>query len=199
MPKVFVNYYEKEGLENTRETLQAAKKRAAELGIKQLVVATTTGQTALDCAELMPEMDTIVGVTMHAVDREVRVKRPGGMVEAPHPEIIAKAKEKGVKFYTGVHSLMGGVSSAIKREFGGLPDVELIARTYITISVGTKVAVECMLMAADARYLDMDQDVICLGGWRGGADTALVVKPAYTHTFFECKIREFIALPRDSH
>lgn len=199
MPKVWVDYYEKEGLENTKETLQAAKKRAADLGIKQMVVATTTGQTALKCAEMMPEMDTIIGVTMHAVDRKVHVKRPEGMIEAPHPETIAKAKEKGVKFYTGVHSLMGGVSSAIKNEFGGLPDVELIARTYITISVGTKVAMECMLMAADARHLDMGQDVICLGGWRGGADTALVVKPAYTHAFFDCKIREFIALPRSSH
>ena len=196
MSRVYVHYHEKAGLHNTQETLQAAQERAGELGIRQLVVPTTTGQTALTCAEMMPEMDIIVGVTMHAVDREVYVNRPGGRVRAPHPEIMARAREKGVKFYTGVHSLMGGVAAAIKKEFGGLPDVELIARTYFTISTGTKVAMESMLMAADAGYLRMDEDVICLGGWRGGADTALVVKPSYTHTFFSCRVREFIALPR---
>lgn len=61
---------------------------------------------------------------------------------------------------------------------------------------GTKVGVECTLMAADAGYLDMRRPVVALGGWRGGADTAMVIRPAYSHSFFDLRILEFIAMPR---
>ncbi len=192
-----VCYHATAGVQNTDATLAAAQRRAAELGIRQLVVATTTGQTALACSERMPEMERIVGVTMHAVDEEIFVQRPSGRMRAPHPETIEKARAKGVVFYTGVHSLRGAVSSAIQQRFGGVQAVDVIADTYRTFSTGTKVAVECVLMAADARLLDMQEDVVSLGGWRGGADTALVIRPAYTHGFFALRVREVIAMPRD--
>jgi uncharacterized protein len=192
-----VLYHEKAGVQNTEPTLAAAQRRAAERGIRQLVVATTTGQTALACAERMPEMERIVGVTMHAVDEEIFVERPSGRVRAPDPETMEKARARGVVFYTGVHSLRGAVSSAIHDRYGGVQAVDIIADTYRTFSTGMKVAVECVLMAADARRLDMRADTIALGGWRGGADTAVVVRPAYTHHFFDLRVREVIAMPRD--
>ncbi len=189
-------HHQQAGITNTPATLAASRKRAAALHIDQVVVATTTGQTALDCAQAMPDMKTIVAVTMHAVDRTIHVKRPSGMVLAPDPERLAAARAAGVIIYTGVHSLGGAVSNAVHQQFGGAQAVDIIAATYKTISVGTKVAVECMLMAADAGLLDMQQPVISLGGWKGGADTAVVLKPAYTHRFFDTRIIEFIALPR---
>lgn len=196
MPMIEVLYHEKPGIENTRETLEVARKRAGELGIRQLVVATTTGKTALDCAGKMPEMEKIVAVMMHAVGHEVVVRRPEGETRAPDPGIVARARSKGVVVYRGVHSLMGSVNSAIQARFGGWTPEQMIAQTYLGISTGTKVAVESVLMAADAGHLNLEEDVIGLGGWRGGADTALVIKPAFSHTFFDLKIREFIAMPR---
>ncbi|MFW6132927.1 MAG: pyruvate kinase alpha/beta domain-containing protein [Planctomycetota bacterium] len=196
MPETTVTYHDRAGVHNTAETLQAARKRAEALGIRQLVVATTTGRTAVTCAETMPEMDTIVAVMMHAVDREVFVERPGGRVRAPDADLVRLAREMGVKVYRGVHSLSGAVSSAVQGRFGGVSPETVIAQAYMTISTGTKVAVESVLMAADAGHLDMQADVVALGGWRGGADTAVVIKPAYTHSFFDLRIREFIALPR---
>ncbi len=191
-----MRYHDKAGVANTLETLRATKARAAELEIRQLVVATTTGHTALECARMMPEMETIVGVTMYAVDQPVVVERPYGRTQAKDPETMRLAQEAGVVFYTGVHSLMGAMGNAVRERYGGFQPVDIIADTYATISIGTKVAVECMLMAADAGLIDMGKEVIGLGGWRGGADTALVLKPAYTRNFFECRIVEFIALPR---
>ena len=188
MAEVNVKYFETAGAQNTNETLQAAAARATDLGIGQIVVATTTGKTALRAAELIPDMDTIVAVTLHAGLWEVYA--------GPDAEIVAQAEEKSVKFLTGVHALMGSVASAIQREFGGLPAEEIIARTYYTISQGTKVAVECMIMAADAGLLRMDEDVISIAGTNGGADTAMVVKPTFSNEFFACRVREFIALPR---
>ncbi len=188
--------HEQAGVQNTQETLVAAYKRACALGIRQLVVATTTGQTAVRCAQTMTEMDTIVGVMMHAVDREVVVQRPGGKVRAPDTETVEKARELGVKIYRGTHSLMGAVSSALQEKFGGWSSEALLSAAYASISIGTKVAVESVLMAADAGYLDMRRDVVSLGGWRGGADTAVVIRPAFSHSFFDLRIREFIAMPR---
>ncbi len=150
----------------------------------------------MDCAEQLPHMKTIVGVLMHAVDETIYVQRPAGKILAPNPEILAAAKERGVVFYQGVHSLGGSVASAVQREMGGMPMVEIIAQTYKTISTGTKVAVESILMAADAGHLDMQQEVVSLGGWKGGADTAIVARPAYAHSYLDFRIREFIALPR---
>jgi hypothetical protein len=58
------------------------------------------------------------------------------------------------------------------------------------------VAVECLLMAADAGLLDMTQDVIAIAGTSSGADTAIVCRPAYPRKFHELEIREILAKPR---
>jgi hypothetical protein len=59
-----------------------------------------------------------------------------------------------------------------------------------------KVAVECVLMAADAGLLEMEQETVGIAGTNSGADTAIVCKPAYSRTFFELEIRELLAKPR---
>jgi hypothetical protein len=51
-------------------------------------------------------------------------------------------------------------------------------------------------MAADAGLIRTDEDAICIGGTGGGADTAVVLQPSNTHTFFETRIKEIICKPR---
>lgn len=188
MAVVSVNYFENAGPENTDDTLQMAAQRAEELSISQLVVATTSGSTALKAARKMPGMNTIVGVTLHAGLWETYA--------APDEETIAEAKEAGVEIFTGSQTFLGSLATAVYGEDGGMPPAELIGRTYYTISQGTKVAIECMIMAADAGLLDMDEDAICIAGTNGGADTAIVVKPVFSNNFFDCRIREFLCMPR---
>ncbi|MDG5814301.1 pyruvate kinase alpha/beta domain-containing protein [Chitinispirillales bacterium ANBcel5] len=198
MPAIPVNFYDTEGIENSDATLKSIRKRAKELDIKQIVVATTTGQTALKYADALPEAE-IVAVTMHAVDKDVFVNRHGEKVMAKDPHIMDSARQKGVKFYTGVHPLGGAVSSALSGTFGGYTAHDIISEMLKKLfSTGTKVAIECALMAADAGYLDMSKDIIAAGGYRGGADTAVVMKPAFSYKLFEMKVREFICFPRES-
>lgn len=197
MQNINVNIYKKEGIQNTKATLEKVQQRIKDSDISQIVVATTTGQTALTAAELMPEIE-VIGVTMHAVDEDVYVKRRGAEVLAKDPEIMQRAQQKGVKFYTGVHPFRGAVSSALSEAFGGYSAHDVIHKFLMKIfSTGTKVAIECTLMAADGGLLDMNKDIIAMGGYRGGADTALVIKPAYSYRLFELKIREFICFPRE--
>jgi hypothetical protein len=51
-------------------------------------------------------------------------------------------------------------------------------------------------MAADAGLIRTDEEVISIGGTARGADTALVIKPANTHDFFELRVKEVLCKPR---
>ena len=64
MKKTIV-YFEKAGPENTSETLKLAKERADELGIKDIVIASSHGGTALKATEFFdPKENNVVAVTI---------------------------------------------------------------------------------------------------------------------------------------
>lgn len=48
-------YFDKPGEKNTTETLKAARKRAVELEIKQVLVASSHGYTALTAADIFKD------------------------------------------------------------------------------------------------------------------------------------------------
>ena len=50
-------YFDKPGIENTDEVLRIVKQRAEELGIKTIVVASTTGDTAAKAAKFFKGSD----------------------------------------------------------------------------------------------------------------------------------------------
>jgi len=60
-----------------------------------------------------------------------------------------------------------------------------------------KVCVEIILMAADAGLIAMDKEVLAIAGTDEGADTCIVVKPAYPRRFLDLEIREIVAKPRN--
>jgi hypothetical protein len=75
--------------------------------------------------------------------------------------------------------------------------LELIAHALRRLGEGTKVCVEITMMAADAGLIPVDKDIIAIAGSGRGADTALLIKPANASRFFDLKIREIIAKPRE--
>lgn len=181
--------FEKAGPGNTEATLQAARRRAGELGIKAVVLATTTGATAVKAAEIFAD----AGVKIIAVTLMAGVWKK---YAPPDLALVKQAEEAGVRFLTATHTLMGNVGSAIREKFGGVPEAELIAHAYYTFSQGMKVAVEVATMAADANLIAVENEVIAVAGTGSGADTAIVVRPAYSNHFFRTKIREVLAMPR---
>ncbi len=159
------------------------------MGIKKVVLATSSGETALKAVDLLKGLDvTIIAVTLHAGTWKT--------YEEPDWDKVRKAEDLGVKFLTATHVFMGNIGGAIKKKFGGLPDTELMAYTLYCFSQGMKVAVEITVMAADANLISPEEEVIAIAGSDRGADTAAVIKPAYSTDFFSLKIREVIAIPR---
>ncbi|MBS7614909.1 hypothetical protein KEJ18_04175 [Candidatus Bathyarchaeota archaeon] len=184
-----ITYFEKSGSKNTDETLNLAYKRASELGIRDIVVASTHGKTALKVAEIFDtKKNNIVAVT---ISEGFRAK--GWTMTTEERE---RLQEKGVKVLTCIHALGGDLGSAFAEENGGTTIQEAVCQTLYRFCQGMKVAVEIVLMAADAGLIPVDKEVIAIAGTGTGADTAIVVQPAYLRKFFDLRIKEIIAKPR---
>jgi hypothetical protein len=110
------------------------------------------------------------------------------MTEAERQPLI----ELGIQVLTSVHTLGDDVNASFDIK---APNV-VVRETLYTFSQGMKVAVEIALMAADAGLLDMSREVIAIAGTDNGADTAIVIKPAYSRKFTELRIHEILAKPR---
>lgn len=185
-----ITYFEKAGSDNTEETIKLAYERALELNIRDIVVASTHGSTALKVAETFGDQRfNIVAVTIcegfknegWAMSREERTK----------------LKAKGIKVLTCIHALGDDVNSAFTEKFGGRAFNEVVAQTLYRFCQGMKVCVETVLMATDAGLIPVDEEVIAIAGTSEGADTAAVIKPSYPRKFLDLKIKEIIAKPRE--
>jgi hypothetical protein len=181
--------FEEPGPQNTDQTLEIALERATALGIRQVVVASSHGETARKAhALLAPEGIQVVAVTLSHGWEHL------GWCMTPQEREPLLAM--GVRVVTGIHALGDGVGTAFSDKHGGRAPQEIVRDTLYRFGQGMKVAVECLLMAADAGVLDMGQEVISIGGTGSGADTAIVCRPAYPRTFFDLQILEVLAKPR---
>ena len=180
-------YFEKPGRENTDETLRLARERAEELGIRNVVVASSSGATGIKAAEVFKGYNLVV------VTHVTGFREPN--VQWFLPENRAVLEKNGVKIITAAHAF-GTLGRAVNRKLNTIQVDEIIANVLRLFSQGLKVACEVTCMATDAGYVRTDEDAIGIGGSGGGSDTAIVVKPTNTHTFFDLKIREIICKPR---
>ena len=109
-----------------------------------------------------------------------------------------KIEEHAGKILTATHAF-GGVNRAIRRKFNTYQVDEIIASTLKIFGQGIKVVIEIALMAADDGLVRTDTPVLCIAGTNSGADTAVVLIPAYSHTFFDIGILDIICLPSPRH
>ncbi len=188
-----VFYFDRSGKDNSHDAANIAVKRAQDLGISTIVVASTTGETAKIFAEAMNDTGIHLVVVTHAVG----FRDPG--VWEFDAGLLPYFKEQGTDVVTGTHVLSG-----LERALSGNPKVgggsrtDVIAETLRrTIAIGLKVAVECTLIAADQGKVPVDREVIAVGGTAQGADTVCVVLPANTARYFDLQVREIVAMPRN--
>lgn len=181
--------FEQGGKGNTDATLEIAGERALALDIRQAVVASSHGYTARRAQAVFgPQNIKVVAVSLCHSFEDLGWPMTG--------EERAALEALGVTVHTGIHALGDGVGSAFSEKFGGRAPEEIVRDTLYRFSQGMKVAVECVLMAADAGLLDVGQETIAVAGTGSGADTAIVCRPAYPRTFHEFQVLEILAKPR---
>ena len=180
-------YFEKPGKENTETVLKQVKKYAETKGIKDIVVASTTGETGVKASKILKGFNVVV-VTHHFGFRQ-----PGAqeLLEENRKKIL----ENSAKIFTATHAL-SGVERAVRKTFDTMMPLELIAHTLRLFGEGTKVCVEIVIMAVDAGLIPEGTEVIAMAGTGHGTDTALVIKSASASRFFDLEVREVIAKPR---
>ena len=180
-------YFSKPGKENTDQTLKLAAERGKELAINEVVVASTTGETAYKAIEAFDGFRLTV-VTYHCGFKEPFKNK---MADTVRKDI----EGQGIRVIASSHAL-SGVERSVAKKHAGVYPVLLIADTLRLLGQGIKVAVEVCIMAADAGTLS-GKDIIAIGGSGRGADAALVLKPAHQNNFFDLRIREIICKPRN--
>lgn len=180
-------YFEKPGPKNTEITLKLAKDRAEELGIKNIVVASTTGETGAKASEVFKGYNLVV------VTHVTGFTKPD--VQQLHPKNRNIIENNGAKILTTAHAF-GTLGRAVNKKFGAIQVDGIVSAVLRLFGQGIKVACEISCMAADAGLVRTDEDVVGIGGSGGGADTAVVLKPSNTHAFFDLVIKEIICKPR---
>ncbi len=182
-----VLYFNEPGPRDTGQVLECVRRRAQELNIKWVLVASVSGDTALRARQILaPEINIIA------------VSHVTGFVKPNHQEMSPDVRQqliaKGISVLTAPHAF-GGVGRGIRKQLGAYQVDEIVAYTLRIFGQGTKVAIELALMAADAGLVRTDEDVISVGGTGRGADTALVLQPANSADFLKLKVKEVICKP----
>jgi len=179
-------YFENPSSENTEAVLRIARQRAEELGIKNIVVASTRGDTAVRA------LDILQGLRVIVVSHATGLREPNTQEFTEENRKIVEGK--GGTILATTHTFHG-VSRAMRNKFNTVAIGDIIANTLYIFGQGIKVACEIALMAADSGLVRTDEDIIAIAGTSRGADTAVVLRPVNSHNFFDLKIKEILCKP----
>lgn len=181
-------YFDKPGPQNTEVCLQIVQRVLKERGLKHLVVASTFGDTALKFAKALQGENVNLVIVTH----NVGFREPGTleMSEETRNELISL----GARVYTGT-MVFRNIGAAIRAHFH-YSEEALIAQTLRIFGQGLKVCVEIVLMSCDAGLIP-PEDVVAVAGTGRGADTVALIKAVPSNMFFNLKVREILAKPRD--
>jgi hypothetical protein len=181
-------YFDKAGEHNTDNTLGIAVEEAAKRGIHHLVVASTKGDTGLKAAKLLHGR----GISLVVVGHNTGFAQEGEQEfdQAKRAQI----EELGGSVYIGT-MVLRNLGTAI-RSVQSYSQQDLVANTLRMLGQGMKVCVEIVAMAADAGLIPC-ADCIAVAGTGRGADTVAVIRANSSNNFFQIKVREVLAKPRN--
>jgi len=196
-----ITYFEEPGPQNTEAVIAVVKERIAEGDIQSIVVASESGKTALGVAEAVRE----VGVQV------VCVAPYGGyqyVLKRTYPPMEKTVRDEldrlGVEVLDKTPWIFGCTfDTAFLGEYApGTIIHKFVSRAF---GFGVKTCIEVALLAVEAGALGCDEEVITVAGtgWQGGgADAAMVVKPApvcggaFLKIEGGMEVREILAIPR---
>ena len=176
------------GPQRTEEILDLLAEAIGRYGVKQVVVASTYGDTGLAAAGKLKGS----GANLVVVTHNVGFKEPGHLEMTP--SVRAQIEALGARVHTGTMPFRN-IGTAI-REKQHYSQQDTVANTLRLFGQGVKVCVEIVMMAADAGLIT-PADVLAVAGTGRGADTLALVAPQSSNKLFDLKVRKILAKPRD--
>ncbi|MDH5811228.1 MAG: pyruvate kinase alpha/beta domain-containing protein [Candidatus Methanomethylicaceae archaeon] len=190
-----VYYFLNPGEENTDLVVEAVTKYIERSDIRDVVVASTSGATALKFAKALKDEARIICVSESPFRREW-----GNEYPCIDPKIKEELEKLGVIVLDRIPYVLHGFLYETSKYSFPTPET-IFKETLYAFGQGMKVAVEVVLSAVDCGVLEPFKDVIGVGGSGVGADTAIVLRSTYPGTVFSkekekrLEIREIIAMP----
>ncbi len=177
-------------MDNTDATIEAARKRVSDLGLKYVVVASSSGSTGVKVAEAFKDSGVkVVVVTLFATSSS-----------KPNQEQLSKIRELGGEVVTSSHALMGVPESLAKIKQGYVTPNTIIREVLRRFSQGTNVVADIVMMACDSGVIPEGEEVMAIAGMGNNADTAWILRACGSFNFFDkingLEFRELVALPR---
>lgn len=192
-----IYYFEKPGAQNTDIVVDVVTKHVERSGIRDLVVASTSGATALEFAKALKDEARIVCVSDGPYRRELGFDWPC-MDQHTKEEL----ESLGVIVLHSTPYMLHG--SLYESEGADATSPERVFRdTLCAFGQGMKVAVEVALCAVECGMLEPYKEVISVGGSGDGADTAVILRSTFKGTVFsrdrsKClEIKEILAMPSE--
>ena len=192
-----ITYFEKGGEDNTDVTFGIAKKRAEELGIKTILIASTRGIAAAKAATFFK------GYKIVAVGHITGYREPNKNEFTDENKAIVEKAGGAVVF--AADPMTGITRRATPPPTPGVPPVmptgsileipEIVAGVLRMFCAGIKVVIEIAGPAADAGLIRTDEDIIAIAGSNRGADTAVVMRAAKTRDMLRMRIKEILCKP----
>jgi hypothetical protein len=183
-----VYYFDEKGPVNTDKTLEIALACCKARHIGKIVIASSTGETALKLHDMSGNTVEIIAVTYGAGSRfRSEVEQ--------FNENRATLVDKDIRIVRGLLALSGVERSFQNKYKSGLIPLNIVADTLRMFSQGVKVCVEIAVMAAEHGFIRPDEDVVVVAGSGHGSDTAVVLKPAFAADLFETRIKALLCMP----
>ena len=163
------------------------------MGIRQVVIASTWGDTALQALPVfegfkIAVVGIVIGPKEHAKEDTV--------VRAFPSEVKKAVVAAGGTVLNATH-VFGGVTRALREQMNWSANpISLVGAALRVFGCGMKVALEVSMMATDAGMLDPAEEAVAIAGSGRCADTAVVLRPVNAHRFFNLKVKEIICKPR---
>lgn len=190
MIKKEIAYFERSGAVNTENVIEIVYQRLQEGDVRSVVVASSGGETGLKFARRMAKDTNLVIVSSHPGR-----SKPG--VWDFNPDTLGELEMMGCIVIKQTH-VLSGLERSFSQKFSGISHSEVLAECLRTLfGAGMKVAIECVVMAADGGAIPIEK-TISVGGTSAqgrGADCAIVTLPAHASNFFDLRVLEILAKP----
>jgi hypothetical protein len=192
-------YFNTCGQINTEKTLELAIQRGHELKIRELVVASETGLSALEAMKMLEGSGIDLIVVTSAAGTEIKNTAIGNLKIGISDKNIWDQLNKGGARIVRATDPLHNIGAALEER--GMPTIAALIRMSLGIvSSGIAVCVAAVLMATDNGLLKKGQEVVAVAGSWIGLDTAIVVTAANSVDMLKDdapQIREIICKPRN--
>lgn len=175
-----ITYFDQPGKENTDATLELAVAAAKERDIGTIVVASTTGYTALEVVSRVEG----TGIKLVIIPHQFGFREEFEF----DLSLVPKLEEQGHVFYAATMPFHTD-------GFHGSGAPTALANILRTLGHGTKVCLEIGLMAANGGHVGPDEECVLVAGTGRGADTAMVATAASTMHLAAFKVHEILCKP----